>query len=142
MTHIGLEGNGNWSCLDKEYFLMQYRTEVGYDRGLNRYLGESFHPGVAIYHIDENVNHTKFDSRRLVDIEEANGIEMGNSKGQNDHLWYLGIVSIFDSISHPNSFSFLGYPSHSFNPSHAIQEFMHPLLGWENHGATSGHMEE
>jgi len=51
-----------------EYFLLEYRKLVGFDSALP---GE----GLIIYHVDEVKGDQSEDSRRLVDVEEADGIE-------------------------------------------------------------------
>jgi hypothetical protein len=100
------QSSGFWACSAYEYFLMQYRTNVGYDRGLNEFLDpffETFDAGVIIYHVDESRNNNTQDSRRLVDVEEANGIAMGLGSGVNTNLWYQGHATLFNSTTTPSS---------------------------------------
>lgn len=92
-------------CSADEYFLMQYRRNVGYDRGLNEFLDPSFgnfQAGVAIFHVDETVNHNDWP-RRLVDLEEADGTVMGMYAGSPSDLWSLTNVSLFNDASNPTS---------------------------------------
>ncbi len=61
-----------------EYFLVENRQPVGFDRGLVRRSveldGVQAH-GLVIYHVDESVGGNNVVTRKLVDVEEAGGAE-------------------------------------------------------------------
>ena len=102
------------ACSSTEYFLMQYRANIGYDRGLNWFLdplGGNFQAGVVVYHVDESVDHNDWDSKRLVDVEEANGTAMGTGTGFYDQLWYQGNFTLFNSTTTPASNTYSGVDS-------------------------------
>lgn len=105
IANINVGTGGAVLCSADEYFLMQYRRNVGYDRGLNEFLDPlfgNFQAGVAIFHVDETRNHNDW-SRRLVDVEEADGTVMGSYAGENSDLWDLTNVSLFNDASNPTS---------------------------------------
>lgn len=113
IAHIGknMGPNSLWDCSNKEeYFLLQYRADVGYDRGLSLWFKESddsqyaFTPGIAIFHVDESFNNNQ-GTPKLVDLEEANNVEVGTYWGEyyHRHLWYQGNADQFDSLSLPSS---------------------------------------
>lgn len=96
----------------KEYFLMENRQSVGFDKSL-----PGTKRGLLIYHIDERKKNNSNYAHYLVDIEEADG----TSNWINDHLarssaengrdsdyFRNGTVSFFsdDCISSPNSKSY------------------------------------
>ncbi len=81
-----------------EYFLLENRQPVGYDLGLERFLGKDFNGGIAIWHIDDGVPDNTDENHRLVDLELANG-EINNQT----NLFFLGNSTTFDASSDPNS---------------------------------------
>lgn len=82
-----------------EYFLVENRQPVGYDRGLEGLL-ENYTGGLAIWHVDESIGANRFDRRRLADIEEAdNTLEAYAST----NLWYAGNGEVFGKTSSPSS---------------------------------------
>lgn len=98
-----------------EYFLVENRPPSGYDQGL--YImqsgsGVDFSGGLAIWHIDETRSNNNTESRKLVDLEEANspGLDGGStfSLGKLEHLFYSGNRDSFDSGTTPNSNSYSG----------------------------------
>lgn len=108
IAHVGSDSGGFLKCSASEYFLMQYRADVGYDRGLRIFLSaqdNSFTPGLLILHVDESQNTNSVNSRRLVDVEEANGLEVGFSPpaDYNKHLWFDGNYTLFNETTAPNS---------------------------------------
>ncbi len=95
-----------------QYFLLQNRQDQGYDRGLERYLGANFKGGLLIYHIDESQFDNSNDTRRLVDVEEANGSDLSFPPYSSDkHFWRQGNAVTFNNDSHPNSKLNNGDPS-------------------------------
>jgi len=96
-----------------EYFLVESRSPVGYDAGLFRLSGVDFEGGIAIWHIDETQSSSQNDdeTHKLVDLEEANAVELDESKdnhGKRENLFYLGNKTLFDDTSSPNSKSYNG----------------------------------
>ena len=62
----------------REYFLIENRANIGYDKGLQGKLGlADWSGGLAIWHIDENVTSNRNDNHRLVSLEGANGWTTG-----------------------------------------------------------------
>jgi M6 family metalloprotease-like protein len=98
------------TCTSNEFFLIENREPLGYDRGLEKYLGTGF-GGIAIWHVDESVPNNRNDSHRMVDLEEADGTEMGESRGEKTDLWYAGNETIFNRLSDPSSITYSGIPS-------------------------------
>ena len=92
-------------CSEQEYFLVQYRKNMGYDAGLSFFLGSDFDEGANIFHINEGVDNNRSDFRPLVDLEEANNIKVGlfDPTILNEHLWRPGVRDLFNSRSRPNS---------------------------------------
>jgi M6 family metalloprotease-like protein len=93
-----------------EYFLTENRKDVGYDMGLERYLGAGF-GGVAIWHVDENVATNSNDAHRKVDLEEADGTQMGTGPGAATDLWYVGNKTSFTGATTPNTKTYDGKPT-------------------------------
>jgi len=101
-----------------EYFLVENRAAVGYDRGLYGMDNAAFGGGLAIWHIDESMlatdntdNH--LDTHRLVDLEEANDpvIDINNlslSLGNRTNLFYNGNSTAFGDTTAPNSRDYNG----------------------------------
>src|SRR6185369_10823238 len=103
ITAAGAPGGSNTvfrmsTRVPSQYFLVENRRNVGYDRGLQWSLGENFKGGAAIWHVDETVAYGN-DSHRKVDLEEADG----TADGGNTDLWYVGNRTIFNDTSVPNS---------------------------------------
>ena len=90
-----------------EYFLVENRRPVGYDAGLQRWIGTSF-GGLAIWHIDDNIAVNSSDTHRKVDLEEADGTLMGTGKGEDTDIWYSGNATVFNNFSSPNSKRYTG----------------------------------
>ena len=88
-----------------EYFLIENRNYVGYDRALNSLSGSgTFAGGLLITHIDENVNNNMTDAQRLVDIEEANNAMLDSACcGHFNNFFFNGNSSTFNDSSSPNS---------------------------------------
>jgi len=86
----------------EEFFLVENRRPVGYDAGLQRWIGTSF-GGLAIWHVDEGEPDNADDTHRLVDLEEADNTIMGSGKGESTDLWFSGNATVFDNSSSPNS---------------------------------------
>lgn len=86
-----------------QYFLVENRQPVGYDRGLERYLGENFSGGLSIWHIDEAMLTNTNDFHRKVDLEEADSTVMGTDHGESSDLWSLEGGYVFNDSSDPDS---------------------------------------
>ncbi|RJR17999.1 MAG: M6 family metalloprotease domain-containing protein [Nitrospiraceae bacterium] len=116
--------------LTHEYFLVENRQPVGYDRGLEQWLGGGF-GGLAIWHIDENTISNKISTNFVnssecypggpscaaghygVALMQADGkwdLEKNINRGNRTDLWYLGNASIFDAESVPDSHLYDGTP--------------------------------
>ena len=87
----------------REYFLVENRQPVGYDRGLERLLGTNF-GGLAIWHIDDSIYTNSNDNHRWVDLEKADNTEQESSTD----LWYAGNATSFNGSSLPNSNNYAG----------------------------------
>lgn len=74
-------GPGDWNRKDGgrgEYFLIENRYKIGFDAGLPA-------SGLAIWHIDERQRDNSDDSHRLVDLEEADGMDdLDYNRNQGD----------------------------------------------------------
>lgn len=93
--------------LGNEYFLLEQRQAQGFDRGLLRW-DPAFEAnrGLAIWHVDEGQTSNADETRRLVDLEEANGSEPLNSKDNSfgaDMLFRPGGVARFADDTTPSS---------------------------------------
>ncbi|MBF0343777.1 MAG: M6 family metalloprotease domain-containing protein [Nitrospirae bacterium] len=87
------------TSLSNEYFLVENRQPLGYDKGLERWLGTGF-GGLAIFHIDEAIAANSNDTHRKVDLVEADATE---GKTYATDLWYSGNAATFNNTSTPNS---------------------------------------
>jgi M6 family metalloprotease-like protein len=100
--------------LSNEYFLVENRQPVGYDRGLERWLGTGF-GGLAIWHIDEDQTNNRNEcyppsdctsTHYWVALEQADGnwdLEKDTNSGNATDLWYSGNAMAFDENSTPSS---------------------------------------
>jgi M6 family metalloprotease-like protein len=93
-----------------QYFLVENREPFGYDTGLQRYLGASF-GGIAIWHIYAIIPDNDTDDHRKVDLEEADGTQMGTGWGAKTDLWYVGNRTLFNKSTVPNSRFYSGSSS-------------------------------
>lgn len=69
-----------------EYFLVENRQPIGFDRGLTRAsIENAMNPqaahGLLIYHVDTGVIDNNVASHKLVDVEEAGGVESSQGFG-------------------------------------------------------------
>lgn len=87
------------TSVPEQFFLLENRSALGYDRGLESTLGGA-PSGIAIWHIDTSINTNRLDRRRLADVEEADGDTEGFS---TTNLWYQGNGTNFDATSTPSS---------------------------------------
>ena len=116
VTAAGTTSSGNTSVYrtssssPNEYFLVENRQPIGYDRGLEEQLGTGF-GGVVIFHIDDSMTSNTNDAHRWVDLEEADGTLMGTGRGSKTDLWYLGNATTFNDASNPNSKLYSGASS-------------------------------
>ena len=86
-----------------QYFLLENRQPVGYDRGLERYLGPGFTGGLAIWHIDDSRTTNASDNHRWVDLEEADNSSMTSSSGSTADLWRGVSGTAFGAATSPDS---------------------------------------
>jgi hypothetical protein len=98
------------SVKPSQYFLLQPRGNVGYDRGLLD--GKPWSPtqsGLLIYHVDEKMKHNDWNDHPLVDIEEAHGgkqdlqIASGGHAGSPSDLFSGATKRSFGRSTDPNS---------------------------------------
>ena len=86
-----------------EYFLVENRAPAGYDLGLKNLAGlgsAPFSGGVAVWHIDETQSDNSNQSRKLVDLIEANNPELDNSTGHNTgHINNLFFAGNLDTLT-------------------------------------------
>ena len=78
----------------QEFFLLENRQLLGFDRGLTRRQVELHKPqphGLVIYHINQAVTENNNENRRLVDVEEASPVWVGGD-------WY-------ENLDHPRDLS-------------------------------------
>ena len=87
-----------------EYFLVENRQPLGYDRGLEYLIGTNNFGGLAIWHIDDKMTSNGNDAHRWVDLEKADNNE---GEGASD-FWYLGNKTAFNNTSKPNSKNYAG----------------------------------
>lgn len=105
-----------------EYFLIENRQPLGYDRGLEELVGKDF-GGLAIWHIDENRIDNYLEcfppygctyAHYKVSLEQADGgwdLEENLNHGEGSDLWYTDNASVFNDTSIPNSNLYNGDPS-------------------------------
>jgi len=86
-----------------QYFLVENRQPTGYDRGLERWFGGGFTGGLAVWHIDDTKTSNANDANRLVDLEAADGSQLGTSSGSKSDLWRNGNGTVFNTTSNPDS---------------------------------------
>ncbi|MDI6787025.1 MAG: M6 family metalloprotease domain-containing protein [Planctomycetota bacterium] len=87
-----------------EYFLIENRQRVGYDAALP---GGASASGLLIYHIDETQLFNNNDARRLVDLEEADGLNQldtrTNTGDAGDPYPGSTVNRTFNISSNPNN---------------------------------------
>jgi M6 family metalloprotease-like protein len=98
----------------REYFWVENRYPLGYDRGLERWLGIGF-GGLAIWHIDKSKSDNTEEcspptdctlTHFMVAVEQADGnwdLEKDSNRGNKTDLWYSENVTTFDNVSTPDS---------------------------------------
>lgn len=104
--------------MEDEYFLVEYRKNIMFDRSLPSC-------GIAIWHIDDNLNSNTNDSHRLVDLEEADNSET------NSRVTDLWIDRTFNYALHPNSQKYNGELTRvevSVLSNSCVEEGMHANL--------------
>lgn len=90
----GVEAGGSG-----EYFLIENRQKNGYDSGLPG-------SGILIWHVDETRTGNSDESRKLVDLEEADGanhLDSKTNRGDAPDAYYSGNNTNFNSGTNPNS---------------------------------------
>ena len=95
---------------ENEYFLVENRSNNGYDRGLFTLEGDSdFTGGLSILHIDDNLEDNNNVYHKMVDIEEANNAVLDTPKDDETHrghinnLFFSGNSDSFTPTTSPNS---------------------------------------
>lgn len=92
-----------------EYFLIENRQKTGFDSRL-------YSPGILIYHIDETRNSNTNENRRLVDLEQADGLrQLNTTTGRGDAGDpFPGATGNrkFDQVSNPNSHAYTSGPTY------------------------------
>jgi len=93
-----------------EYFLIENRSQTGYDAGLFMLDNALFTGGVAVWHIDESQSDNRTDARRLVDLEEADTktldspvLNNNNNVGDRSNLFVSGNNTFTPSSTPSNS---------------------------------------
>ena len=122
-TNIPINGTGdaNYNIIkvpisNSEYFLLENRTNTGYDKGLF-VLDGTYRGGLAIWHIDETIitnNYSKNEvnvdeTHKGVDLEEANNAVLDSSwyeVGDAKNLYYNTNKNAFSPTTSPNSDSY------------------------------------
>jgi len=107
------QNTGLLKCSAKEYFLVQYRTAIGYDRGLNAvndFFGGEYQ-GAVIYHVDETNPDNSDADNMLVKIETANNSGVVNLPADYNQLWNLFNATEFNEFTLPSSISNAGEAS-------------------------------
>lgn len=97
----------------KEYFLMENKQSVGFDKCL-----PGNKRGLLIYHIDETKDNNDDDTHYMVDIEEADGtsdwtkdhLPKGINSGADSDYFRSDTITVFNDscLSSPNSKSYSG----------------------------------
>ncbi|MCC6548435.1 MAG: M6 family metalloprotease domain-containing protein [Ignavibacteriaceae bacterium] len=92
-----------------EYFLVENRQKTGFDSRL-------YSPGLLIYHIDETRSNNTNDNRRLVDLEQADGLrQLNTTAGRGDAGDpFPGATNNrrFDQITNPKSDAYTSGPTY------------------------------
>ncbi|TNF52348.1 M6 family metalloprotease domain-containing protein, partial [bacterium] len=98
-----------------EYFWVENRHPVGYDTGLQRWLGSGYGGGLTIWHIDKNKLNNREEcappadcssSHFMIAVEQADAnwdLENDVNRGNETDLWYSGNIDVFNDLSNPNS---------------------------------------
>lgn len=91
-----------------QYFLIDNRAMVGYDAGLQRYLGAARKGGIMIYHINEKERGNSNANRRNVAVESADGSAIGIYVSGNNHFFSTDLfngrtLNKFNGATSPNS---------------------------------------
>lgn len=84
-----------------EYFLMENREKVGFDSSLPG-------AGLLILHVDDSMPNNDVDTRRLVDVVEADGQDSPNDAGD---LWANSPEGLVPGIQQPNTNAYDGSPT-------------------------------
>ena len=88
----------------EEYFLVEYRNTIGFDRELPG-------AGVLIWHVDETLSENSDETHRLLDLEEADERQSGDSPTQDTDPWVNTGESGFTPESIPNSNGYGNLPT-------------------------------
>jgi len=99
--------------VDNEYFLLEYRSPTGWDAGLKRWdsMGFAASGGLAIWHVDEYADGNDDEQHKMVDLEEANGLnllDLGEDSAERTMLFYAGGTTRFDDATNPGAHRYDG----------------------------------
>jgi M6 family metalloprotease-like protein len=94
-----------------QYFLLENRQPVGYDRGLPMELG-----GILVWHIDDAVGSVELnlvnadENHKRVDVEEAEDglvgfseLDEADNRGDQADLFYSGHINLFEDTTVPSA---------------------------------------
>jgi len=98
-----------------EYFMVENRQLINYDAGLQKSINiANSNGGIAIWHIDETKSNNNNSSNKLVDLEEADGVQDLDGvsvAAKLIDLFFKDNNSIFNGSSNPNSKLYNGQSS-------------------------------
>lgn len=93
-----------FSISSNEYFLIENREKVGYDSQLPG-------AGILIWHIDESRTNNNDENHKMVDLEEADGLDQLDKMinfGDSTDPWYSPHATNFADATMPNSHAYDG----------------------------------
>ena len=85
-----------------EFFLVENRRNLGWDRGIGAFAGFDFEGGVIIYHIDSFGNNSN-DANRMVDVEDAIPTGFASDNPTVNSFWKGSTATYFGDTTTPNS---------------------------------------
>ncbi|MEW6337828.1 MAG: M6 family metalloprotease domain-containing protein [Acidobacteriota bacterium] len=94
--------------VDNEYFLVEYRSPVGWDAGLKRW-DSAFQSGggLAVWHVDDYAGTNEDEAHKRVDLEEAWGTQTldteGGDQGKRQMLFFSPQVTRFADDTTPSA---------------------------------------
>jgi len=131
------DGAGDWTSGGTgggEYFLIENRRKIGFDAALP---GE----GLLIWHIDESMGNNQDENHKLVDLEEADGLndlDNGVNRGDAFDPWYISSIGFTESTN-PNSKLYNNKPSSvrvkNISASASIMTANLILIEWDSYSS-------